>query len=144
MMNRGAMKTLTRIGLVFFGLLIIAGCGAKQPVLYTNAQLNKAGGEQSRRDIDECDRLAGEYVKSNPGLNTAKSTGLGAVAGAVVGGAIGAVTGDFSRSVASGAAGGGASGFLHGLFKSSETSPVHKNYVERCLRDRGYEVIGWD
>jgi hypothetical protein len=27
--------------------------------------------------------------------------------------------------------------------QSAETSPVFKNFVQRCLRERGYEVIGW-
>jgi len=27
--------------------------------------------------------------------------------------------------------------------QAAETSPVFKNFVQRCLRERGYEVIGW-
>jgi hypothetical protein len=27
--------------------------------------------------------------------------------------------------------------------ESGETSPVFRNFVQRCLRERGYEVIGW-
>jgi hypothetical protein len=22
-------------------------------------------------------------------------------------------------------------------------SPIHRNFVQRCLHERGYEVIGW-
>ena len=124
-------------------LLFLAGCGARKPALYPNDYLKQVGEERAKQDIQECDRQAAEYVKSQPGLDTAKSTGVGAVAGAVVGGAVGAVTGDFGRGVAAGAAGGGASGFLAGLFRASEPSPVHKGFVDRCLREKGYEVIGW-
>jgi hypothetical protein len=45
---------------------------------------------------------------------------------------------------AAGAAGGGASGLLSGLFRGSKPSPTHMNYVDRCLREKGYEVIGWN
>jgi len=34
-------------------------------------------------------------------------------------------------------------GRLRGLFKAREPSPVYKNFVDRCLRERGYEPIGW-
>ena len=141
----GSLKNrILRMGILCFALFWVAGCGAKKPVLYPNDHLKQTGREQSQRDIADCDHQASEYVKSNAGLETAKSTAVGAVAGAVVGGAVGAVTGNFGRGVAAGAAGGGAGGFLHGLFRASEPSPVHKNYVNRCLKDKGYEVIGWD
>ena len=100
--------------------------------------------ERSKLDIQEWARQAAEYVKSNVAADTAKSTAIGAAAGAVVGGAVGAVTGDLGRGVAAGAAGGGATGLLSGLFRSSKPSPVHMNYVDRCLREKGYDVIGWD
>ena len=129
--------------LVSLFFLSATGCGAKRPVLYPNDHLKNVGQERARMDIEECDRLAAEYVKSDAALNTAKSTGIGAAAGAAVGAAVGAVTGDAGRGAAAGAAGGGVSGFLHGLFSASEPSPVHKGFVERCLRDRGYELTGW-
>ena len=130
---------------VLAGLLFLftTGCGAKRPVLYPNDHLKNVGQERARMDIEECDRQAAEYVKSQAALDTAKSTAVGAGAGALVGAAVGAVTGDAGRGAAAGAAGGGVSGFLHGLFTASEPSPVHKGYVERCLRDRGYETTGW-
>ena len=47
-----------------------------------------------------------------------------------------------------GAAGGGASGLLtgllSGLFRGFKPSSTHMNYVDRCLREKGYEVIGWN
>jgi hypothetical protein len=36
-----------------------------------------------------------------------------------------------------------AAGTVRGAIKNSETSPVYKNFVQKCLRDRGYAVIGW-
>ena len=41
------------------------------------------------------------------------------------------------------AAAGAAAGMVRGAMQSGETSPVYKNFVQKCLRDRGYEVVGW-
>jgi len=125
-------------------VLLFSGCASHGPVLYPNDHLKTVGEERSKLDVQECERQAAEYVKSNAAADTAKSTAVGAAAGAVVGGAIGAVTGDLGRGAAAGAAGGGATGLLSGLFRSSKPSPVHMNYVDRCLRERGYDVIGWN
>jgi outer membrane lipoprotein SlyB len=42
-----------------------------------------------------------------------------------------------------GAATGATVGAVHGTVKSAEPSPIYKGFVDRCLRERGYEVIGW-
>jgi len=34
-------------------------------------------------------------------------------------------------------------GAVHGTVKSAGPSPIYKGFVDRCLRERGYEVIGW-
>jgi hypothetical protein len=128
--------------LVFSSILFFAAC-AHGPVLYPNAHLKAVGEERARRDIEECDRLAEEYVKSKAALGAAKSTAGGAAAGAVIGGAMGSVTGNLGRGAAIGAAGGAAAGLIRGTVRGSQPSPVHKNFVDRCLRERGYEPIGW-
>jgi len=99
-----------------------SGCASHGPVLYPNDHLKTVGEERSKLDVQECERQAAEYVKSNAAADTAKSTAVGAAAGAVVGGAIGAVTGDLGRGAAAGAAGGGATGLLSGC--SEVPSPV--------------------
>lgn len=133
-------KTLLFVGVA---VLFFSGCASRGPILYPNDYLKTVGEERSRIDIQECERQAAEYVKSEAALNTAKSAAIGAGAGAVIGGAIGAVTGNLGKGAAMGAAGGGTSGFLSGLFRTSQPGPVHKNYVDRCLREKGYEPIGW-
>jgi hypothetical protein len=60
----------------------------------------------------------GKYVKSQPGAEAAKGAAGGAVAG-------------------------GTSGLIHGSVKDVQSSPVSKNFVDRCLREKGYEPIGW-
>jgi outer membrane lipoprotein SlyB len=129
--------------LILISALILAGCGTARPVLYPNTQVQQAGEVRAQQDIDECTRKAETYVKDNPAGDVAKSTATGAIVGAAVGAAVGAITGDFGQGLAIGASSGGIWGFFGGLFQAAEPSPVHKQFVERCLREKGYEPIGW-
>jgi outer membrane lipoprotein SlyB len=125
-------------------VLIVSGCASHGPVLYPNEHLKSVGKDQAQRDIADCDRLAAEYVKSDAGKTVAKNTAGAGAAGTVVGGAAGSVTGHLGRGAAVGAAAGAAAGLVRGVSKASEPSPLHKRYVEKCLRERGYEPLGWE
>ena len=135
--------SLLPVGMVVASLLVVAGCASHGPVLYPNAHLQSMGQERAKADIEECGRKADEYVHSDEGVAIAKSTAAGGAGGAVVGGAVGAVTGGFGRGVGIGAAAGGAMGLVHGISRSSRPSPLYRNFVDRCLREKGYEPIGW-
>ena len=125
-------------------LLFLPGCAAQRgPVLYPNEHLKAVGEGEAKRDIEECNRLAENYIKSQRGSEAAKGAAGGAVGGAIVGGAVGAVTGHLGRGAAIGAEAGGTSGLIHGTAKEAQPSPVHRNFVDRCLREKGYEPIGW-
>jgi hypothetical protein len=123
------------------------GCSHSQsPVLYPNAKLETAGKAQADADISHCRQRADEYVSS--GAATAKEVGkdtaVGGAGGAAVGAVAGAVAGGGAgRGAAIGAATGATAGAVHGAVKSSGPSPIYKNFVDRCLREKGYEVIGW-
>jgi outer membrane lipoprotein SlyB len=125
-------------------ILIVSSCASHGPVLYPNQHFKMVGNDQAHRDIADCDRLAAEYVKSDAGKTVAKNTAVGGAAGTVVGGAAGAVTGHLGKGAAVGAAAGAAAGLVRGTSKASEASPIHKKFVEKCLRDRGYEPLGWE
>jgi predicted small lipoprotein YifL len=129
---------------ILVALFLMVGCASHGPVLYPNAHLKAVGEEQAKKDIEECDRLADAYVKSDAGKEAAKSTVVGGAAGAVVGGAVGAVTGSLGRGSVIGAAAGAAGGLVRGISKASQPSPLHKRFVERCLRERGYDPMGWE
>ncbi len=133
----GQMKKILFISIFFF-----TGC-ATGPILYPNAYLQKVGEAQAHKDIAECEVLADQYVKSDAGIAAAKSTAIGGIGGAVIGGAAGAVTGDFGRGLGVGAAAGAAAGLVHGIIQASQPSPIFKNFMNRCLQEKGYEVIGW-
>jgi hypothetical protein len=113
-------------------------------VLYPNAHLQQVGKAQAASDIDTCRQLAREYVPGTAGKDIATSTGVGGLGGAAVGAVAGAVTGrGAGAGAAIGAATGATAGAVHGAAKQAGPSPVYRSYVDRCLRDKGYEVIGW-
>lgn len=123
----------------------LAGCAAQRPVLYPNAKYRDAGQEAAQREIENCDRLARDSgVTPGTGERVARQ-GAG---GAAVGGATGAVAGAIRRGnvlegAAAGAAIGGTAGAVHGAVRSGEPGSVYKGFMQRCLRESGYEVIGW-
>jgi len=141
----GGMQTRWALTLVLAGLLAIGGCASSQaPVLYPNEKLKQAGPEQADRAIGECRQLADAYVQSTAGKDVAKGAAVGGVAGAAIGAVGGAVSGrGAGAGAAVGAATGATAGAVHGAVKQTAPSPVYKAYVNRCLRERGYEVIGW-
>lgn len=124
-------------------LLFVVGCSVKRPVLYPNAHLQKVGQAQAQRDIEDCCRWADAYVKSGPGTEIAKDAAKAGTIGAASGAAAGAVWGHAGKGAAAGAAGGAAAGATSGIFRSREPSPVYKNFVNRCLHEKGYATIGW-
>ena len=99
-------------------LLCAAGCATTQkPVLYPNAHLKNVGDATAQRDIGECMQLV-------------ENSGVAKSGNQVV------------KRGAEGAAVGGTAGAVHGAFRN-DTSPTYRNFVQRCLRERGYDVIGW-
>jgi len=43
-----------------------------------------------------------------------------------------------------GAASGATASLLHAFFKKPGSNPTYRNFVERCLSDRGYDLAGWN
>ena len=131
--------------LAFVAIFVLLGCAAHQrPVLYPNAKLNSVGQEQAQQYIDQGMQMAEAYVKKHQDSKVAEGAVKGGAIGAATGAAIGAVTGDFGRGLAAGAAGGAAGGATHGIFKAAEPSPIYKEFVDRCLREKGYSPLGWE
>ena len=134
--------------MMFAGLVLaamVAGCATQRPVLYPNAKLKRVGNEVAQRDVDDCIRLAEDYgVSSGRGDKVVR----GGAGGAAVGGATGAVAGAIGNrnvvdSAARGAAVGATAGAVGGAVRSDRPSEAYRGFVQRCLRERGYDVIGW-
>lgn len=139
-----------RIAAVAIVVSSLAACSASRPVVYPNEKTKRVGPNVVADDIDECMRRAREFAGGGRGGEVARDTAgrtvVGAGVGAAAGAAGGAIYGDAARGAASGAAGGAAAGMMSGLFSGwgrNEPDPVFKNFVTRCLNERGYEVIGW-
>jgi hypothetical protein len=125
-------------------ILILSACAPKRPILYPNNHFKQVGNEAAQTDIDECMQLAAASdAKSGSGEKIAKDTTKGAAVGGATGAAVGAVYGKAGRSAAAGAAGGAAAGLTRGMFDAKDPDPVFRGFVEKCLRDKGYEPIGW-
>jgi hypothetical protein len=140
--NLGRWLPLTAI------LFVMSGCASPQrPVLYDNAKLNKVGREAAESDIDACFARAGEAgVETQAGKRAVKQTAGAAAVGAAAGGAAGA----FSRSesagsgAAAGAAGAAAGTAVRATMNRNQLDPTERRYVEECLREKGYKVVGWN
>ena len=133
-------------------LLGLVGCSATRPTLYPNDRYQQVGAAQADSDVADCEAKAQAYVKSGGqgGQMTkeaARNTAVGATIGAASGAVGGAIGGNAGEGAAVGAAGGATAGLLGTLFgwmfRRSEPDPVYRNFVETCLRDKGYQPIGW-
>jgi uncharacterized protein YcfJ len=125
-----------------------ASSPSARPVFYPNATLNRVGEAQAQSDSDQCSSNA-----KNAGLTPDEkdnAVARGAVKGAAIGGTVGAVSalvrGHPVQAVENGVAGaavGGAAGAVAGSFHE-KANATYRHYVQRCLKDLGYDVIGWN
>jgi len=137
-------NNLFRLALSLAIVFSCLACAAKRPILAPNEHLQEMGPEAAQHEVDECIRLAAE---AGPGATRGKQlagqTAGGAVVGAAAGAVAGAISGGPGLGAAAGAAGGATAGLLHGLFGSSGLDAGQQRYVEDCLRQKGYNPIGW-
>ena len=134
------------------GLLFLGACTANRPVVYPGQQVQDAGNAAVQSDIDDCIARAKEYEASGfrggeVARRSAERAAVGAGIGAAAGAAGGAVHGNAGRGAAAGAAGGAAGGLVSGIFdafRKRDPDPVYKNFVVRCMSEKGYEIIGWE
>lgn len=140
------MKTSLGILILFASLALSACAGAKKPVLYPNAHLNTVGQQQADLDIDACMRAA-EASGANSGKNEelAKNTAKAGAVGGATGAVVGAISssGSAGRGAAIGGAGAATATLVGGAFDASEPTQVYIRFVDQCLRDKGYQPIGW-
>lgn len=140
--NKPSIKIILIVIVACFQLI---GCASPKPVLYPNAHLKSVGQVQADKDIAECQEIAEQYASSsNTGKNIAKNTAIGAGAGAAGGAVAGAISGSAGSGSAAGAAAGATIGLIRSLFRGTEPNRTFQNFVDSCLRDRGYESAGWD
>lgn len=145
------------LALASAALGLLAGCAASgpnsasaRPVLYPNATLNRVGEAKGRAEADACQSRA-MAAGLSPTLETGEAgrrAGQGA-ATAGVASAVGAlITGRGGEGVlkagAAGAAVGGSAGAVSGAFHSDKPNSTYRSFVQRCLSEKGFDVIGWN
>ena len=148
------MNTVGQMATLSFALLVISACAAQKPVLSSNAHLLRVGSTVAEQDIDECIAYAqagseaGQTNKENPKENPIASAATTSVVGAAAGGAGGAIFGNAGRGAAAGAVGGAVGSLTYALlqgrlFQRKPPEPVTRQIADHCLREKGYEPIGW-
>ena len=133
-------------------LVLTVGCASARPVYYPNDTYEQQGEAGAAADYAECQELAQQAGASTSAaeragdiaVDTAERAGAGGAAGAV-GGAIRG--GNVGIAAAVGAAAsatwGLVRGFFRWMFRRNDPDRLERRFVERCLSDRGYDVIGW-
>ena len=136
--------------------LVLAGCahtGSRspnaRPVLYPNATFKQIGESRALEEVDACMGAA-----SHAGLTPDEkdnAAGRGAAKGAAVVGTVAAVGSlvrgrSVDRAVGAGVRGaavGGAGGAVAGSFQD-KPNMTYRHFVQRCVSEKGLEVIGWN
>jgi hypothetical protein len=141
-----ARKLTLLLASSFAALFLLSGC-AKRPVLYDNATY-KSSPAKAEAAIDECLAKAEGVSKGSKLKDSAYNAVAGGTASAAAGGAAAAAGNgfggnyDIGGSMGMSAAAGAAGNFVLGMF-DKDVDPITYNYVQNCLRDRGYRLIGW-
>ena len=135
----------------------LAGCAShdadsasNRPVLYPNAALNRVGDAQGRMEANACMARA-QASGLSPTQNTnevgcragegAATAGVASIVGALITGRGGE---GVLRAGAAGAAIGGSASAVSGAFHNDRPNGIYRSFVQRCLGDKGFEVIGWN
>lgn len=130
-------------------LISLSACASPQPILRSNKQLHLYGKQMAQQEVEAC-RKQVEGTGLRPGVHQSANAATGAILGLTLGGAVGASAGIVGGlpGVTIGAAAGSAIGFtvgiLGGTFKPLEPDPPYADAVTKCLKDKGYEVSGWE
>ena len=143
------LHTLRFVLVIGVSALALGACAsAPRPVLYPNERLQAVGQTQAEQDIAEC-RAVADSAGASEGTSDGRRAAGSTVAGGAVGGATGAVGGAIlgvpGTGAAVGAATGATAGLLRSMFRGGDgPSAAYRNVVDRCLRERGYEPMGWE
>ena len=138
------MRTIIICCLLFSFTMMLGACGAKRPVLYPNNYLKEIGQAKANQEIDNCISMANDYqAGGDRSKEIVKDTGKAGIIGAATGAVIGVFTGDIGRATAIGGAGAATATMGSGLMRSDEPDPVFKQFVDQCLREKGFQPLGW-
>ena len=128
-------------------VLALTGCStSRRPVLYPNDHYNRVGEQQAEADINACMRAAeASGANDNRSGDVTRKTAKAGAVGASTGAVVGAISSNTSagRGAAIGGAGAATATLVGGAFDASEPTQIYKRFVDQCLRDKGYQSLGW-
>jgi len=136
-----------RLAAVAMLLVLLSACTAPKPILYPNAHYREVGQAAADQDVADCRELAkdaGATPSHGKTGQVAGGTAAGGAIGSAAGAVGGAVVGHPGSGAMIGAASGATGGFLRSLFRKAPPSEAYKQFVNRCLRERGYDPVGWE
>ena len=155
MTHHNFLKLLVQTA-VLAAFAMLAGCAATgpnstsaKPVLYPNATLNRVGEAQGRAEVDGCMSralqagLTPDQKTNEVGRRAGEGAAVAGVASAV-GALITGRSSDVLRAGATGAAVGGSAGAVSGVFHNDKPNATYRQFVQRCLSEKGFDVIGWN
>jgi hypothetical protein len=129
--------------------VLLSGCATPvaKPAFYPNAHFQRVGPAQAQADAEMCATMA---QQSDVGAVNIIDAGRSAAAGAAGVGTAGVVGSLLSghkpdlKNIAAGAAAIGAGGAAAtAAGQSVGGSGLYRQFVQQCLAERGYHVIGW-
>ena len=129
-------------------VIAVVACAGPEPILKPTTYLQLHGKEQGEREAAVCGlkaERAGLQHGTNRSGNAGAGTALGVIGGAAVGASTGLIGGPAGVAIgaAAGGAVGGVLGFLAGTYKPLQPQQDYAAFVERCLKEKGYETEGW-
>jgi hypothetical protein len=129
--------------------MLLAGCATPvaKPAFYPNAHYQQVGPAQAQADAQACESLAQQSdVTAVNKVDAGRAAAAGA-AGVGTAGVVGSLlTGHKPdlKNIAAGAAAIGAGGAAAtAAGQSVGGSSLYRQFVQQCLAERGYHVIGW-
>lgn len=141
------MKNKKALGILAIVLLLTSACSStpQRPRFFPNDHYRRVGSAVADADAQQCMALADQYVENPSVWQDAAVSGLGGAAIGAGTGAVGGVImkGKVGRATAAGAAVGSVIGIASSLAKAGDRNPSYDRFVEHCLQQKGYQVVGW-
>ncbi|PQA80635.1 glycine zipper family protein [Limnohabitans sp. TS-CS-82] len=143
------MKNHLAIFLTAIAAVLLIGCATPvaKPAFYPNAHYQRMGPAQANADAQYCAELAQQsQVTAVNKVDAGRSAAAGA-AGVGTAGVVGSLLSGHKpdlKNIAAGAVAIGAGGAAAtAAGQSVGGSGLYRQFVQQCLAERGYQVIGW-
>jgi len=130
---------LRKIATLTLAVLAVSACAAEQPVVYARGKSPAAG----HRAIRHCDAQARAAQANGTLPRLLRETAQRVPQNAVLGAGAGAVAGRGLKGAAAGAAAGVVVAFAEASVDGLENDSLHVQYMQLCLSELGYQVVGW-